>query len=98
MFRVKNRAPGDYHPKEQILGLELNGIHKAYPFSELKKQERPSFADQLGDSKVVIHWNVEARSAHVTDGDGKLLVSTTGYWFAWYAFFPETLVYKHSTT
>lgn len=27
-----------YHPKEQVLGVEINGYFKVYPFVELEKQ------------------------------------------------------------
>jgi hypothetical protein len=34
----KNRK---YHPKEKVIGIELGGVTKAYPFSELKKVASP---------------------------------------------------------
>ncbi|MBV2092240.1 MAG: DUF3179 domain-containing protein, partial [Candidatus Thiodiazotropha sp. (ex Ctena orbiculata)] len=37
-FPVEFRAKG-YHPKERVLGLEVNGAYKAYPFVELSKTD-----------------------------------------------------------
>ncbi len=34
-----------FHPKETVIGLEINGKFKAYPFSELEKSEGKSFED-----------------------------------------------------
>ncbi len=34
-FKVNNKAPKDYHPKEWVLGVEVDGVFKAYPFKEL---------------------------------------------------------------
>ena len=34
-FAVNNKAPETYHPKEEVLGIEVNGEFKAYPFVEL---------------------------------------------------------------
>ena len=80
-----------------MLGLELGDVRKAYAFSELERQNQDTFTDRIGDTEVVVRWNPKARSAHITDKKGKLLPATTSYWFAWFAFFPETQVYEPDT-
>jgi hypothetical protein len=93
-FRVANRAPKDYHPKAWVIGVEVDGVHKAYPFEELEARNLERFEDVVNGKPVVVHWNQAASSAWITDDRGNALPSTTAFWFAWYAFFPETLVFK----
>lgn len=92
-FRVSHRAPGNYHPKEQVMGLEVNGVFKAYPFVELSKQGRSFFSDEVGGQKLRIYWNEDAKAAYVENEAGRVLASTVGYWFAWFTFHPETEVF-----
>ncbi|MBI4400724.1 MAG: DUF3179 domain-containing protein [Nitrospirae bacterium] len=82
-----------YHPKEWVLGVEVNGVFKAYPFSELKKL-KGLLSDQVNGQKVRIHFNPRAQSASVTDTDGKPMPSMMAFWFAWYAFHPDTQVFN----
>ena len=76
-----------------MLGVEIGGVFKAYPFKELTENDQDSFVDTVNEVELNIHWNESARTAHITDVDGKDVASTIGFWFAWYAFHPETLVY-----
>ncbi len=92
-FKVANKAPARYHPKEQVLGLEVDGVFKAYPFSELSGNKKPGFTENINGTAVTIHWNEAARSAHVTRADGALMATTTAFWFAWFTFHPETMVF-----
>ncbi len=94
-FRVSNKAPAVYHSKEQVMGLEIDGQFKAYPFIELGKNAQITFTDRFADKTLNIHWNADAKSATITDDKGQPVVTTTGFWFAWYTFHPETDVYKH---
>ncbi|MBX9657496.1 MAG: DUF3179 domain-containing protein [Nitrospiraceae bacterium] len=82
-----------YHPKEWVVGVEINGIAKAYPISELKNVH-PPVSDQVGGRSITIQFNERSRSAVVFDADGTLLPSLMAFWFAWYAFHPDTQVFK----
>ena len=82
-----------YHPKEWVVGVEINGIAKAYPISELKKA-RPPVSDQVGGRSITIQFNERSRSALVFDADGTPLPSLMAFWFAWYAFHPDTQMFK----
>jgi hypothetical protein len=93
-FQVSERAPDDFHPKALVLGVGVNGEHKAYPFQVLAGVGREMIADTVGGQPVTVHWNPAAESAHVTDAAGRMLPATTAYWFAWYAFHPDTAVYE----
>ena len=90
-FKVSNRAPKTYHPKALVLGVSRNDVHKAYPLAELVGSG--SMTDHVGGETIQVSWNTTDQSAYVVDGAGNLLPSTMLYWFAWYAFHPETEVF-----
>ncbi|WP_409559344.1 DUF3179 domain-containing protein [Accumulibacter sp.] len=94
-FPVRFRAQG-YHPKERVLGLEIDGQFKAYPFAELAKTDG-TVGDRVGGRAIVVRFDAQHANATAQDADGKLLAGVVGFWFAWYAFHPETLVYKART-
>ncbi len=79
--------------KEQVLGVELGGVAKAYPLDKLKGK-RGELVDRIGDKKIVIRFDKRARSVYVTDEANNQIPSVVVYWFAWLAFHPDTLVYK----
>jgi len=92
MFGVNHIDPS-YHPKEWVLGVEVNGTFKAYPFAELKQVKSP-LQDQVNGKRILVLYNPGAVSASVTDTSGKSLPSVMAFWFAWYAFHPDTEVFK----
>ncbi|MDR4474990.1 MAG: DUF3179 domain-containing protein [Nitrospira sp.] len=93
MFDTTHFDPS-YHPKEWVVGVEIDGIAKAYPWSELKKAGAP-VGDQVGGRAITIRFNQKSRSASVIDADGTPLPSIMAFWFAWYAFHPNTHVYTY---
>jgi hypothetical protein len=92
-FPVFNKAPKKYHPKERVLGLASGGIYKAYPFVELNKLKKEKLVDSVSGKPFTIHWNKKDQSAYITDEGGIVVPVVQSYWFAWYAFHPETEVY-----
>ncbi|MEH6576258.1 MAG: DUF3179 domain-containing protein [Amphritea sp.] len=84
-----------YHPKERVLGVELDGMFKAFPFSELAKLGvSGEFEDILGDKILHIEYNAELRDGRVWLLPGDELNAVNLFWFAWYAFHPDTEVFK----
>lgn len=79
-------------PKSWVLGVERNGKFKAYPFSTLEVVG-PAFVDSLNGINHVVCWDAQARSAKVVDQEGKPFPTLTAYWFAWFAFHPETEIF-----
>ena len=79
-------------PKAWVLGVGINRKFKAYPFSTLERIGRP-FSDSLHGQDYVVCWDEQARSAKVVDQGGEPFPSLTAYWFAWYAFHPDTDVF-----
>ncbi len=92
-FKVSNKAPNNYHPKERVIGVEVDGMYKAYPVSELSRNSLHRFEDVFNGKRLVINWNEEAQSAIVTNDADKLLPSVSSFWFAWYTFHPDTEVF-----
>ena len=95
-FGVNQRAPDTYHPKEQVIGLEIDGVYKAYPFAELEKNNQTQFKDSINGVSITIDWDSENRSVELFDSSGKRIAGIQGFWFAWFAFHPDTLVFKAS--
>ncbi len=78
-----------YHPKEWVIGVERNGIAKAYPFTELQKTESP-LHDRIGTDAIIVRFDLQHRSASVTDAQGQPVPSVKTYWFAWHTFHPDS--------
>ncbi|MEX0964127.1 MAG: DUF3179 domain-containing protein [Pseudohongiellaceae bacterium] len=93
LFPVVNRAPGPWHAKEWVLGVELNGQYKAYPFTELAAQGLNQFTDEFAGETITIVWDEENRSAAMRSGN-EVQPSITAFWFAWYAFHTQTEVFR----
>jgi len=93
-FEVCNKAPRGLHTKELVLGVELGGSAKAYPFSRLKENGEQVIEDTIGGRQVRIHWNEQAETAWVTDQQGEEIPTVIAYWFAWYTFNPGTGLFE----
>ena len=92
MFPVK-RKNGAYKNKERVLGLTIDGVHKAYPLRELRATGKSRIEDVVAGRTVTIEWHESEDYARVLDADGNELPSVIVYWFAWYAFHPSTVVF-----
>ena len=86
-----NHKSGRFHPKEKVLVVVSGDITKAYPFSELKKVKTP-FEDKVGNQSVVINFK-DGSYVKASDKSGSPVKSFVSYWFAWYTFKPDTLVF-----
>ena len=82
-----------YHPKELVIGLEIDGGFRAYPFAELRKSPA-IFTDEFKGQRVQVLFQAEHASGRILDSNGKQIPTVTAFWFAWYAFHPETEVYQ----
>lgn len=91
-FPVANKSRR-YHPKERVLGVEVAGHYKAYPFAELSSTDG-EVTDRLGGEPLTIRYDAANESAQAFDAAGNQLPAMTGFWFAWYAFHPDTEVFQ----
>ena len=81
-----------YHPKEQVFGLEIAGQFKAYPFIELEKSPA-TFTDTVNGQLLTVRYDSKHKSAAAFDQQGRQLSGVRIFWFAWYAFHPQTQIY-----
>ncbi len=82
-----------YHPKEKMIGIELGGVTKACPFSELNKLKSP-VKDVLGKTPIRIFYDHRSKTAFIRGEKNGEIPSVVGFWFAWYAFHPETRIFS----
>lgn len=93
LFNV-SKMDGRYHPKELVFGIEINGMAKAYPISELSKTDSKRIYDRFEGEKLLIMFNKKSQHAQVVNEDtGEAIPTIRNFWFAWYAFHPNTSVY-----
>lgn len=92
-FPLSNRD-NSFHPKEMVIGIEVKGQFKAYAFSELEKLKGNDLKDTLAGKELLIRYDSKSKSARIFSKAGEELPAVTTFWFAWYAFHPETAVYK----
>ncbi|MCF6324388.1 MAG: DUF3179 domain-containing protein [Gammaproteobacteria bacterium] len=90
-FPVNHHDPR-FHPKARVIGIEIDGHSKAYPFSALA-QTSGDINDKVGTQNINIRYSDEHQSGTIYDENGKELTTITAFWFAWYAFHPETEVF-----
>lgn len=89
---MSHMSPANYHPKERVIGVEIDGHLKAYPYKELSKNRRAGFVDKFAGSNLEIHWSEEA-SGRITNEDGKALSVISSFWFVWFIFHPDIEIY-----
>lgn len=82
-----------YPAKTLVIGIEVDGSYKAYPFVELAKNEQP-LVEQFQGKKITIEYHAGDSSARILDQNNEVMTSVTAYWFAWMAFHPDSEVYS----
>jgi len=92
-FPVNKRSRA-FHPKEKIIGLQINGKYKAYAFSELSLSSSSTIKDVFSGQTLEIQFDAQHHSGTIKI-KGNIIPVITAYWFAWYAFHPETEIYRH---
>jgi len=84
-----------YARKAMVMGVEIEGQFKAYPFDELKNgSER--LTDRFNNQTLEVQFDRRNQTAKILDHDGKEIPTVIAFWFAWYAFHPETEVYTET--
>ncbi len=82
-----------FHPKETVIGLVDGDRIKAYPFSELDKNNQPEFIDVIDGKAYTVVWDSKSKTAQIKDQTGNAIPTIQGFYFAWVAFYPESLIY-----
>src|SRR3989338_233281 len=90
-FPVENKDSRlqDY---EIVYGIELNNKFKAYKKSDAEKLG--AIEDSVGDKKITITFDQNLKSARAQTESGEQIIVETLFWFAWYAFHPDTELFS----
>lgn len=84
-----------YHPKERVLGIEVNGKFKAYPFAELAKLSGNELQDQFNGEELLLRFNAKNRTGEVfLSPNQQSKPAVNAFWFAWFTFHPKTSVFS----
>jgi len=95
MFPLAFRSAG-LHPKERVLGVQIGTQTKAYPFVELGKTSGV-ITDTWANTTLTIRFDQATGRATAHASNGAQWPAVVGYWFAWYAFHPDTAVFRVAT-
>jgi len=91
IFPVEN-SDDRIHPKTVIFGVEVNGVFKAYEEDVLI--ELGVIEDVVGGVNIKVERDA-AGIVKITNVDtGEEIVKERDFWFAWFAFHPETELYR----
>ena len=82
-----------YSRKTMVMGLEIDGEFKAYPFAELEKSSA-RFTDDLNGTRFEVLYDSANETARIIAENGNELPTLMAFWFAWYAFHPDGEVYS----
>lgn len=95
MFEVEHRD--DRFPlKEWVLGIQVGGTAKAYPFSVLSRavDAKGELRDTVGGKRLRVRYDRAHGTAEAFDAGGQPLPAVMAFWFAWVAFHPGTEVLR----
>ncbi|MBI2063287.1 MAG: DUF3179 domain-containing protein [Candidatus Yanofskybacteria bacterium] len=79
------------HPKEFVLGIQIDGKYKAYHSEALKAGETK---DTFSGKQILIQKKTEGEVRMFIGANKKPLPYIGGFWFSWLAVHPETELYK----
>ena len=91
MFPVENQDKR-IHPKTVIFGIEVDGIYKAYKEDDLKN--KGTIKDTVNGVTIKVTRKKDGTVRIVRTDTGEEIIKERDFWFAWYAFHPDTLVYE----
>ena len=91
-FGFKKEVPG-LPEKELVLGIEYEGIKKAYPLSLLKNL-KPPLKDKILGKEITIHFDKDVEEVYGIDENDERIQGIVTYWFVWYDFHPDSAIFK----
>ena len=79
-------------PKTVVFGIKVDGTYKAYREDDLKKEKEIN--DEIDGVKIKVKREKSGKVTITNEETGKEIVKERGFWFAWYAFHPDTDLYE----
>jgi hypothetical protein len=92
LFFPVNNEDRSIHPKMVTYGIEVDGIYKAYLELDIILESN-FIEDVVNGQEITIIREESGRVKIINKKSGEEIVKERDFWFAWYAFHPETLVY-----
>jgi len=80
------------HPKTVVFGIEIDGIYKAYKAKDLVELE--AIDDEVNGQRIRVERTESGIVRIINVDTEEEIVKERDFWFAWYAFHPETLLYE----
>lgn len=90
LFGFLKGGPGA-EDKELVVGIEINGVAKAYKLDEIKSEGQ--IHDKIAKIEVTLKFDEETDELTVRDQAGKTIDHMILYWFVWKGVYPEATVY-----
>ena len=91
MFPVENEDDR-IHPKTVVFGIEVNGKYRAYKEDDL--MENPFIEDSVDGISIRVTRSMDGIVRIENLESGEKIVKERDFWFAWYAFHPDTTLYE----
>ena len=88
MFPVRHRD-ARLPNKQVVFGIVVDGKAKAYPLAHLVDRE---WFDLVGSVEISVTLT-ETGPRAVREDNGREILGTVAYWFAWAAFHPKTKIH-----
>jgi hypothetical protein len=74
-----------------VFGIELDGVYKAYREKDLVKEG--TISDEVAGTALRIEREESGAVRIINTETGEEIIKERDFWFAWYAFHPDTLLY-----
>ena len=87
-----NEVDSPLDPSAYVHGVEIDGVFKAYPDSELMVG---TIDDMVGDTAIVIK-RTRIGEISITDTAGNVVPVVTGFWFSWVSAHPDTALWLNN--
>ncbi len=90
IFPVENQD-SRIHPKDFVFGIEIDGVYKAYRKADLESAR--VIEDKFNGINIKLERLDDGRVVVTNLDSNEEIVKEVDFWFAWYAFHPETELY-----
>jgi hypothetical protein len=91
-FPIKN-LDKRYHPKELVVALKIDNKSYVFPFAELSKSNG-MIEIVVNKKRIRVQYDPINNTATVYDSNKQVIPSIISYWFAWMAFYPDSILYE----
>lgn len=80
--------------KEWVVGLLVDGKALALPLAAMAEKKGADIPVTVGDATIMVRHDPDTRLVTARDAGGKVIPVVQVYWFAWQAFYPDTVLWE----